>query len=70
MLTWQNLHGQIKIGTYFQDMFIFQICLKLVIVLHIMKLLFGTFQINLYYMKLSPKQRIHATSMQTFLILS
>ena len=41
-----------------------------VIVLRIMKLLFGTFQINLYYVKLSPKQRTHVTSMQTFLILS
>ena len=41
-----------------------------VIVLRIMKLLFGTFQINLYYVKLSPKWRTHVTSMQTFLILN
>ena len=41
-----------------------------VIVLHIMKLLFGTLRINLYYMRLSPKQSIHVASMSIFLILN
>ena len=35
-----------------------------------MKLLFGTLQINLYYMKLSSKRIIHVASMSIFLTLN